>query len=109
MTLINLCTIIDLMEKKNIVRKILQHPIFSILSLGFSVFMVWYIYTFRVINHGAFKVADLMSLALLLLCLLDVLFAYYDKESDLKGLIKETLPAYFFFIAFLITKFLFRG
>ncbi|MCQ2080865.1 MAG: hypothetical protein MJZ11_04350 [Lachnospiraceae bacterium] len=97
------------MESKSLIKTIIQNPIFTFISLAFSIFMVYAIYDLRVTNHGPFKVADGMSILLLAFTLIDVLFAYFDKTSTFKELIKETIPGYIFFIAFLISKYMLRG
>lgn len=82
----------------------LGSPIYIVLSLIISAGLTYLTYYLRVVEGINYKLANGISLSLLVLCFLNFFFVYKDDKSPIKGLIKQSIPALFYFVAFSYAK-----
>ncbi|MCQ2498080.1 MAG: hypothetical protein MJ133_03775 [Lachnospiraceae bacterium] len=87
----------------------LSSPVYIIISLILSAGLTYLVYYLRIIEGVNYKLANGICLSLLVLCFINFFFVYKDKASAIKGLIKQSIPALFYFIAFFICKMFLRG
>lgn len=78
----------------------------TVILAGGCIFGVYYL---RKILAGSYKITNLISLSLVLLCAANIFIVSRDTESEPADLFKENIPAIIFFISFLVCKLILRG
>jgi len=102
-----------LMENEmNAPRKInifLKSPVYLVISAIISAGLTYLTYYLRKDLLVSYKVVNSIGLGLLFLCIVNIFLVYRDKTSEAKDLIRQTIPAVLYFVAFFICKLFLRG
>ena len=100
------------MEKKTLFTRLhtlLASMVCIITTAVLSAGSVAYCYYARRIRKAPFKSVYLISLLFLFLSFLVFFISSRNEESELKPLVRESLPGYFFFVTFVLITLILRG
>ncbi|MCR5501831.1 MAG: hypothetical protein K6F53_02350 [Lachnospiraceae bacterium] len=100
------------MERKTLFERIhglLSMKVVPIIAALLCAGGVFFCYYERHVLKAPFRTVYRISLVYLVLSLITFLFGSMNRKSELKPLIVETLPGYFFFAAFVLITMVLRG
>lgn len=91
------------------INTILSSRIFIFISAFVGLLATGFSYYRRRMLRMPFKGIYYLSLIMLLLSFICFLFSYRNKEAELKPLIRQSVPGYIFFLAFILITAILRG
>lgn len=109
MTYFLLSIIMKPMKKLNFLYKYLKSKIHILVSLLITLLIVYSVDNMRNVLLLSYKLTNMLSLSLLVLCIINVFLVYKDNESKTKTLFFENISAIIYFIGYIACKLLLRG
>ena len=87
----------------------LKNPFYILINLLLSILGVWGVHYTRITLKLSYKLSNSISLAILLLTIVNVYMAMKDPDNNTKSMLLKCLPAAISFVAFIFAKLYLRG